>query len=146
MGELTDPYPSEQRPPESALATGAAYGLLVVLGVLLGVVGSFTFSWAAAGLPMAAVLLAVVNFAVFRFAGWAMEGKLGAVAVAAPWLIVVVLLSSPRPEGDLIVTGTLAGYLFIFGGSIAAVAAMAMTRSPRPWMLRGAPPVSQSHG
>lgn len=119
------------------LVTGAAYGVLVVLGLFLGVVTSFQFSWTAGSVPVAAVLLTLVEFAAFRLAGWAMESKLGVAALAVPWLIVVVLLSTRRPEGDLVVTGTTAGYVFIFGGSIAAVVAVAVTRSPRPWILRG---------
>ncbi|MCO6006588.1 DUF6113 family protein [Actinoallomurus purpureus] len=139
MEEWTGPDAPQEPPREPGLVTGVAYGLFVVLGVLLGLVGSFEFSWTAGSVPVAAILLAAADFAAFRFAGWAMESRLGVATVAVPWLIVVVLLSSRRPEGDLVVTGTAAGYIFIFGGSIAAVAAIAATRSSRPWMLRGVP-------
>jgi hypothetical protein len=122
------------------LVTGMAYGVLAVLGSVLAVIGSFEFSWEAGSLPVAAVLLSVVNLAVFRGAGWAMETKLGAVVPAVFWLIVVVVLSSRRPEGDLIVTGTVPGYVFIFGGAIAALVAVSWTRSARPWMVGGAVP------
>lgn len=110
--------------------TGAAYGALVASGVALGVVGSFQFSWDLGGVPVAALALTAVNLVVFRVAGWAVAAKLGAVAVAVPWLIVVILLSSPRAEGDLIVTGTLEGWLFILGGAAAAALAIAWTPSP----------------
>jgi Family of unknown function (DUF6113) len=140
--QWTDPQVPQEAPHESGLVTGVAYGVLLVLGALLGVVGSFQFSWTLGGFPVAALLLSLVEFAAFRLAGWTMEGKLGVGAMAVPWLIVVVTLSSRRPEGDLVVTGTTAGYIFIFGGSIAAVAAVAATRSPQPWILRGTPPVS----
>jgi uncharacterized protein DUF6113 len=135
--QWTGPHAPQEPSRESALLTGVAYGVLAVLGLVLGVITSYQFSWTLVGFPVAAVLLSVVEFAAFRLAGWAMESKLGAAALAVPWLIVVVLLSSRRPEGDLIVTGTTAGYVFIFGGSIAAVVAIAMTRSPHPWILRG---------
>lgn len=115
-------------PPARPFVTGAAYGVLVVLGLLLGLVGSFEFSWTAFGLPIAAVVVAVVDFAVFRAAGWAMRSRLGVAAVAVPWLVVTVLLSTRRAEGDLVVTGTLAGYVYIFGGAIAAAVAVASTR------------------
>lgn len=114
-------------------ATGAAYGALIALGAVLGVVGSFQFSWG----PVAAILLTVVNFAVFRAAGWAMAAKLGAIAVAVPWLIVVMVLSSPRAEGDVVVTGTLAGWVFILGG--AAAAALAIGQAPSTWRLPDPP-------
>jgi hypothetical protein len=111
-------------------ATGGAYGALAALGVVLGVVGSFQFSWELGGVPVAAIGLTAVNFAVFRVAGWAMAAKLGAVAVVVPWLIMVILLSSPRAEGDLVVTGTPAGWVFILGGAAAASLAIAWTPSP----------------
>jgi hypothetical protein len=135
--EWTGPDAPHEPPHESSLVTGLAYGVLVVLGLLFGLVGSFEFSWTLGSVPVAAILLSAAAFAAFRLAGLAMESKLGVAAMAAPWLIVVVLLSSRRPEGDLVVTGTTAGYVFIFGGSIAAIAAVAITRSPRSWILRG---------
>lgn len=129
-------------PEEPAFVTGVAYGVLVVVGVALGLIGSFEFSWTVGDVPVAALGLTAVNLAAFRLAGWAMHGKLGAVVAAVPWMLVTVILSGRRPEGDLIVTGTVAGYIYIFGGSIAAVAAVAWTRSARPWLLHGAPTVS----
>ncbi|MEV0399896.1 DUF6113 family protein [Actinoallomurus sp. NPDC050550] len=136
-------FPAPQEPPrEPGLVTGAAYGVLAVLGLLIGLVGSFEFSWTAGSVPMAAILLSLVEFAAFRLAGWGMSGRLGVAAMAIPWLIVVVLLSSRRPEGDLIVTGTTGGYVFIFGGAIAAVAAAVATRPARPWILQGVPSAS----
>jgi hypothetical protein len=120
--------------------TGAAYGVLGVLGMVLGVIGSFEFSWEAGSVPVAALVLTAVNLAVFRSAGWAMESKLGAVVPAVFWLVVVLVLSSRRPEGDIVVTGTTPGYVFIFGGVVAALAAISWTRSARPWMLDGAAP------
>lgn len=141
MEEWTGPDAPQEPPHESGLVTGLVYGVLVVLGLLFGLVGSFEFSWTIGSVPVAAILLSAAAFAAFRIAGWAMESKLGVAAMAAPWLIVVVLLSSRRPEGDLVVTGTTAGYVFIFGGSIAAIAAVAATRSPRSWLLQGTPSV-----
>ena len=129
---VPDP-PAEPVPPAPAFVTGAVYGALIVLGLLLGLVGSFEFAWTAAGVPVAAIALAVVHLAVFRAAGWAMQSRLGVAATAVPWLLVTVVLSTRRPEGDLVVTGTLAGYVYIFGGAIAAVAAVASTRPGGSW-------------
>ena len=136
MEETTSPY----NQPEPPFVTGMAYGVLAVLGSVLGVIGSFAFSWEARSLPVAAVLLSMINLAVFRGAGWAMETKLGAVVPAVFWLVVVVVLASRRPEGDLVVTGTIPGYVFIFGGAVAALVAISWTRSARPWMVGGAVP------
>jgi hypothetical protein len=132
-------YPPPEPAPESAFLTGLAYGVLAVLGVLLGVIGSFEFSWQFGSVPVAAILLSVVNLAAFRAAGWAMESKLGAVVPAVVWMIILVVLSSRRPEGDLVVTGTTPGYVYMFGGAVAALAAIIWTRSARPWVLTGVP-------
>ena len=35
------------------------------------------------------------------------------------WLVVVVVLSLPRPEGDIVVPGTLAGLVFLFAGAVS---------------------------
>jgi hypothetical protein len=124
--------------PEPAFLVGIAYGVLAVLGVLLGVIGSFEFSWQAGSVPVAAIALSVVNLAIFRAAGWAMESKLGAVVPAALWMIILVVLSSRRPEGDLVVTGTTPGYVYMTGGAVAALVAILWTRSSRSWLLGGA--------
>ncbi|MDN3352662.1 DUF6113 family protein [Actinomadura sp. DC4] len=142
MEQTTGPYPPQPPPeptPEPAFLIGLAYGVLAVLGVVLGVIGSFEFSWGFGDVPVAAILLSAVNLAAFRAAGWAMESKLGAVVPALLWMIILVVLSSRRPEGDLVVTGTAAGYVYMFGGAAAALVAIGWTRSARPWMLSGAP-------
>lgn len=139
------PYPPPEPAPESSLVVGLAYGLLVVLGVLLGLIGSFEFSWQAGAVPVAAIALSLVNLVVFRAAGWAMESRLGAVAPATPWMVVLVLLSSRRPEGDLVVTGTTAGYTYMFGGAVAALIAIVWTRSARPWALTALPEPPETH-
>jgi hypothetical protein len=134
-----EPYPPPEPTPEPPFLVGIAYGVLAVLGVLLGLIGSFEFSWQAGSVPVAAIALAAVNLVIFRAAGWAMESKLGAVVPAALWMIVLVVLASRRPEGDLVVTGTTPGYVYMIGGAAAALVAIVWTRSPRSWLLGGAP-------
>jgi Family of unknown function (DUF6113) len=137
--QTPDPYVPPPPRPEPAFLVGLVYGLLAVLGVVLGVIGSFEFAWEIGDVPVAAVLLSVLNLLVFRAAGWAMESKLGAVVPALFWMIILFVLASRRPEGDLVVTGTAAGYVYMFGGAFAALIAIAWTRSARP-LGRGAAP------
>jgi hypothetical protein len=137
--QTTGPYPPPAPAPEPPFLIGVAYGVLAVLGVLLGVIGSFEFSWEAGSVPVAAIALSVVNLVAFRAAGWAMESRLGAVVPAVLWLIILLVLASRRPEGDLVVTGTAAGYVYMFGGAVAALVAIIWTRSARPWVLTGVP-------
>lgn len=138
MEQIPDPYiPSSPRP-DPAFLVGLVYGLLAVVGVVLGVIGSFEFSWEIGDVPVAAVLLSALNLVVFRAAGWAMESKLGAVIPALLWMIILFVLASRRPEGDLVVTGTTAGYVYMFGGALAALVAIAWTRSSRSLVYDGA--------
>jgi hypothetical protein len=137
--QTTGPYPPPAPAQEPPFLIGVAYGVLAVLGVLLGVIGSFEFSWQAGSVPVAAIALSVINLAAFRVAGWAMESRLGAAVPAVLWMIILLVLASRRPEGDLVVTGTTAGYVYMFGGAVAALVAIVWTRSARPWMLTGVP-------
>jgi hypothetical protein len=139
--------PSAEAPAESsaessaeAVAAGAAYAALGVLGLLFGVLGSFAHGWLVGAVPVAAIVLTAVNFAAVRLAAWAMRSPLGGVVFAVPWGLVVLLMSIKRSEGDLVVPGTAAGYVFILGGVIGAVIAAALQPTRRPpgeWLVRG---------
>lgn len=144
MEHTLDPYVPPPPRPEPAFLVGLVYGVLAVLGFVLGVVGSFEFAWEIGDIPIAAVLLSVLNLLVFRAAGWAMESKFGAVVPALLWMIILFVLASRRPEGDLVVTGTAAGYVYMFGGALAAVVAVALTPPARP--LRPAAPRAPEAG
>ncbi|WP_233510198.1 DUF6113 family protein [Actinomadura craniellae] len=123
-----------------AILTGLAYGALAALGVVLGLVGSFTHAWLLGGVPVVLLVLLAVNLAGTWLAGWAMGGRLGGIVPAAAWTLVAVLMSTRRPEGDLIISGTLLGYGFLLGGMVtAAVAIMLIPSASTPWLLRGAP-------
>jgi hypothetical protein len=113
---------------------GAAYGMLGAAGALLGVLGSLYQGGAVGPVPVAAVGLGLLNFGVFRLAGWAMSSRLGAAIPAAAWLVVVFVLASKRTEGDLVIQASTASYVFLIGGTAAAAAAIARTRSPRNWL------------
>lgn len=115
-----------------AVVTGAAYGALAMLGAIIGLIGSFNYSWTAGGVPVAALLLAAGNFGVLLSAGRGMGGKLGALVPAAAWMLVIIVMQTRRPEGDLPITGTVEGYLFIVGGMVAAGLAIVVTPSSGP--------------
>ncbi|SEG42927.1 hypothetical protein SAMN04489712_105168 [Thermomonospora echinospora] len=121
-----------------AFVTGAAYGMLALLGVVLGVVGSLHYGWTVGPVPLAAIVLVALNFGVLWLAGWGMRAKPGAAVPWVTWMAVVIAASSRRSEGDLLITGDLAGYLFIVGGMVAGGLAVALTRSagvPGSWLL-----------
>jgi hypothetical protein len=125
---------------QEAFVTGGAYGVLGVLGFALGVVGSFLYSETAGPVPVAAVVFVLINLVGLWLAGRAMGTPLGALVPAGTWLLVVLFLSAKRPEGDLVIAGTLSGYVFMVGGMLAALVAVvaAMSRSGGRWLLSGA--------
>jgi hypothetical protein len=122
-----------------AFVTGGAYGALGVAGAVIGLLGSFYQSVTVGQVPVPAIAFALLNLGGFRLAGWAMRTRLGAVVPTLGWLLVVFFMSSKRPEGDLVVSGSTAGYVFLLGGVIGAVIAIARTRPTRPWVLPNRP-------
>ncbi|HYT09149.1 MAG TPA: DUF6113 family protein [Mycobacteriales bacterium] len=95
--------------------------MVALLAIELAVVEAFLVPLRIGTVPLpVCVLLAMVgNVALPRLA--ASLSRQPAVAVVPPvlWLVVVLLLSAPRAEGDLVVPGTLTGLAFLFGGCVA---------------------------
>ncbi|MBG6087267.1 DUF6113 family protein [Actinomadura viridis] len=115
-----------------AFVSGAAYAALGVLGAVIGLIGSFAQEWTAGPVPVAGLVLIAVNFGTALAAGRAMGGRLAAAIPTLVWAAVAFAMSVRRPEGDLVVPGTLTGYLFIIGGLVAGVAAVSLVPSRRP--------------
>ncbi len=113
-----------------------AYALLVLLTVLLALWGAFLVPTRVGArlVPVSWAVAVVGNLAVGR-AGARLAGTAGAAVPGAVWLVVVVLLSSQRAEGDLVVPGTVVGLVFLLAGAVASAVAYAWAvlrpRSPR---------------
>ncbi|GAA0949929.1 DUF6113 family protein [Nonomuraea longicatena] len=122
---------------QSALG-GAAYGMLFVLGLVMGLVGGFTQAWYVGTVPVAAVAWVLVLFGACLGAGKLMKGKLGAGVVGGGWLVVSTVFSLQGSAGDIVIAGDSAGYIYLYGGLVAVVAAFLMSpSSPRSgsWLL-----------
>ncbi|RKS71950.1 hypothetical protein BZB76_4761 [Actinomadura pelletieri DSM 43383] len=127
-----------------AVVTGAAYAVLGLFGALYGVVGSFVQMWSVERVPVASIVLVLVLFAAVWLAGWGMGGRTGPVVITVAWVIVVFVLSSGGPGGDLAMPAELsdrtnyAGYVYIIGGLTAAVLGVLCVRPSGPsgqWLL-----------
>ncbi|QXJ24489.1 hypothetical protein AGRA3207_005824 [Actinomadura graeca] len=130
------PRPGEG--PVEAFVSGAAYAALGLLGGIAGLLGSFAQDWSPAGVPVVAAVLVALVFAMVRLSGWGMGGRLGATIPAIVWGVVVFALSLQRPEGDLVVSANLSGYLYIIGGMAAAVLGVMRVPAAGPpgqWLL-----------
>jgi hypothetical protein len=117
-----------------AFVSGGAYGVLAVAGAVVGLLGSYYHAVDVGPIPAFAIAFALLNLGAFRLAGWAMGARMGAGAPALAWLLIVIFMSSRRPEGDLVISGSAAGYVYLLGGSVAAVLAVVRTRSTTSWL------------
>ena len=115
--------PQGQHEPAQRAIAIVGYVLLLALGVLQGMIGSFNYS--RSPVPLVAILFAVLIFATCVLAGWGMGTFNGGLLPAIGWIIASFVLSMPRPNGSIIVTGTSAGEWYLYGGSLAAVAGAA---------------------
>jgi hypothetical protein len=110
------------------LAAARALGHLLALaaGAAAGVLGSFTFAYTSASLPVGLLVGLFLCLAVFTSAGLALRSRGAAAAAAAGWLVTVGFLSAQRPEGDLIVPATTLGYCWLILGFLVAALSIAV--------------------
>jgi len=137
--EPADP-PAVPRPDPLALRVG--WGVLVlVAAAALAVLESFLVPLrvGAVPLPVSVPLAMVGNVVLARLAGGLTGRPVLGVLPPLLWLAVVLALSVPRAEGDLVVPGTLTGLVFLFGGAVAGAygAASTVTRRANPTIVAG---------
>ena len=113
------------------------HAVLLALGVLVGALGSFVHAQVVAGVPVGLLCAYALTAAALATAGLATRSRSGPAATAAGWLLSLLLLSAPRPEGDLVVAGDLAGYAWSLGGLVLAALAVAV-----PWSLLATGPAA----
>ena len=110
--------------PPAPGSTGAAYGLVLVLAALLAVWGAFLLPFRIAGelVPVSWALALVGNLLLGR-AGDRLLGPAGAAGPGVVWIVVVLVLSWPRSEGDLVLPpNTVVGLLFLLVGVLTSAA------------------------
>jgi hypothetical protein len=142
----TDPAPTSSDSAAPAPAThdpgSGPLVLRVLAGVLIGVTAAglavvecFLVPLRIGSVPLPiAVLLAVAgNIVLAKLAARQTGSVVGAAVPPVLWLAVVIVLSLPRPEGDLIVPGNVTGVVFLFAGSVAGAVGVAseITRRTR---------------
>jgi hypothetical protein len=101
------------------LVTVATVGLAVIEAFLVPLrIGSVP-------VPICVPLAVVGTVFLTRLAARQTGSVVAAALQPVLWLVTVVVLSLPRPEGDVIVEGTLTGLVFLFVGAIAGAYAVA---------------------
>lgn len=111
------------RPPRAGTALAA--GASALQGVGAGVLGSFFQSavvWIEPVPVPWGVVAGLVLTGLVVVQGVRAAGALGGAAAGVGWFVAVGLLSSRRPEGDVIVTASLLGYVWLVAGALTAVA------------------------
>ena len=77
------------------LVTVGVYGVLFLLGVVQGVIGSFQYSLAAKPLPVAALVCCAFILATCLLGAWATRSASGAIVPGMGWIIASFVLSMP---------------------------------------------------
>ena len=107
--------------------TGGAYALLLVLGAIEGLIGSFAYStWLIGSFPAAALACCLVLLATCILAAWGMASVGGAIVPALGWIIASFVLDSPSRQGSVVVAAVPSGEWYLYGGSISALLAIAV--------------------
>ena len=92
------------------------------VGLAVGIAGGFfheyTVGLAGIDLPVGLVGSLVAAAATFVLTGLLVGNRLAVLGPGLAWVVPVLMLASPRPEGDLVVGATAAGYILLLGGAI----------------------------
>jgi hypothetical protein len=99
-----------------ALSGLAVLMVAMLLGAMVGAAGSFLQALTVLRFPVGLLLALGATLVIFVGFGKVTQTRRAAVACVAGWLVAVVLAGMPRPEGDVVLTGSLASYVWIFGG------------------------------
>jgi hypothetical protein len=102
--------------------TVGGYGVLLVLGAIQGVIGSFQYSRTAGPVPLAAIAFCAAILATCLLAGWGMGSVTGALMPAMGWIIASFVLSMPVANGSVIITNSTPGKWYLYGGTVSVVA------------------------
>nr|WP_233521739.1 DUF6113 family protein [Streptomyces triticagri] len=107
----------------------AVHILLLLAGALAGLAGALVQG----GLFPGGLLLALLGAAgLFHGGSRLLESRAGALSPGAGWLLMVLLLTSSRSEGDFVFAAGLGSYLYLLGGIAVAVicATLGSVRQP----------------
>ena len=108
----------------SRLLTAGAYTALFLAGVVEGLIGSFQYSRL---VPVAAIGFCVLLLATCLLGSWAMRSVSGALWPAVGWIVTSFVLSMPVSGGSVIITNSAAGKWYLYGGTVSALGAIALS-------------------
>ncbi len=109
------------------LVTVGVYGVLFLLGLVEGVIGSFQYSRTAGPVPVAALVCCAAILATCLLAAWALRLVSGALGPGMGWIIASFVLSMPVSNGSVIITNTTPGKWYLYGGTLSVVAGVVLS-------------------
>jgi hypothetical protein len=101
-----------------SLVTVGVYGMLFLVGVVQGLIGSFQYSRTAGSVPVAALASCAAILATCLLGAWAMRSASGAILPGMGWVITSFVLSMPVSNGSVIITNTAPGKTYLYGGTL----------------------------
>ena len=110
-----------------SLVSVGVYGVLFLLGLVQGMIGSFQYSRTSGSVPVAALVCCAVILATCLLAAWATRSVSGAILPGMGWIIASFVLSMPVSNGSVIITSTTPGKWYLYGGTISVVAAVVVS-------------------
>lgn len=122
--------------PWSVALTVAGILALCAVSAVLAVIGSFLSP------SLVSALVAFVgNLAVGVLGAWGMNNRFVPAATGAVWIVIVLILGSKGPGGDLVVQQNSTGIAFLVIGVLAIALAVGLVTGRRwaAWSAAGAP-------
>ena len=110
--------------------TATTISLYVVgafVGFLIALVTAFWVPTRPVSLGVVATVLLLGPYC--HLLGRALRSSFAAALPGVTWLVTTMLLASTRPEGDLVITGSLPGLLFLLLGTVSAIAGIGTVRA-----------------
>jgi Family of unknown function (DUF6113) len=98
----------------------AAYVALFVLGAMEGLLGCFQFSHSLGRIPVMSLAFCALILVTCVAGAAGMGTPLGGVLPAIGWLAASFVLTLPTAAGSVIVTNTVAGKWYLYGGAACA--------------------------
>jgi hypothetical protein len=105
------------------MAAGA-YGVLFLLGIGQGLVGSFQYSRVAGPVPIAAVGFDLLILLTCVAGAWGMRRPLGGLMPAVGWFVASFVMAMGTPGGSIVITNSGPGKWYLFGGTACALAGL----------------------
>jgi hypothetical protein len=110
-----------------SLVSVGVYGVLFLLGLVQGMIGSFQYSRTSGSVPVTALVCCAVILATCLLAAWATRSVSGAILPGMGWIIASFVLSMPDSNGSVIITNTTPGKWYLYGGTLSVAVAVVLS-------------------